>query len=77
MATCANCSADALYSYEVAPSYTIPYCQRHLPRFLYSLRNSGALAVPEPEVVDEPVVDTTKKTKKTSDTPVDTSSAAS
>lgn len=43
MAKCANCAADALYIYEVADSFVVNYCQRHLPGFLTKLQKSGQL----------------------------------
>jgi hypothetical protein len=70
MATCANCSSDALYVYEISPDYAIEYCQRHLPKFLYSLRNSGGLKRPE-VVVPEPVVEAAPKKAKKTTTPAE------
>ena len=71
MAKCANCSKDALYSYNVSGDFLINYCQSHLPRFLYS-RTGEVLAnildvvnptVPEPEV-EVPVEVTAQKKSK-------------
>ena len=45
MTTCANCSLDAKYQYSPAPSYTIFYCFRHVPRFLKTQVDSGELAI--------------------------------
>ena len=43
MATCANCTSDSLYVYEVTDTFNIPYCQYHLPVFLHKLQKSGLL----------------------------------
>jgi hypothetical protein len=59
MATCANCSSDALYVYQIASNYGINYCQRHLPSFL----SRG----PQPNLFEAPVeevVETKSKSKK-------------
>lgn len=65
MATCANCSNTALYTYQVTESFGIDYCQYHLPTFLSKLKYTGALkpkaAEPEVEV---------KTTKKKASAPV-------
>jgi len=60
MATCANCSSDALYVYQISSNYGINYCQRHLPSFL--------ARGPQPNLFDvpvEPVVEKPAKAKKT------------
>lgn len=44
MASCANCSNDALYTYKVSEGYGIDYCQYHLPNFLNGLTNSNVVA---------------------------------
>lgn len=43
MASCANCSNDALYTYKVTEEYGIDYCQYHLPNFLNGLTNSNVV----------------------------------
>lgn len=60
MATCANCSSDALYVYQLSPKYGINYCQRHLPTFLSRGPQPNLFSAPE-----EPVVKSTAKSKKT------------
>jgi len=66
MTTCANCSLDAKYQYSPAPSYTIFYCFRHVPRFLKTQADAGELAIVVEDkptkkkaapVVEEPVVE--------------------
>lgn len=60
MATCANCSSDALYVYQISPKYGINYCQRHLPTFLSRGPQPNLFAAPQ-----EPVIENTAKVKKT------------
>ena len=60
MATCANCSSDALYVYQVSSDYGINYCQRHLPSFLKVGVQPNLF-----DVVAEPVVEKPAKAKKT------------
>ena len=52
MASCANCSAEALYRYQITDNYGIDYCQKDLPNFLRPLRDAGLLALPEEPVVE-------------------------
>ncbi|CAB4123926.1 hypothetical protein UFOVP46_129 [uncultured Caudovirales phage] len=47
MSTCANCKNDALYTYEVTDTFSIDYCQYHLPRFLHTMKNGGMLKTTE------------------------------
>ena len=66
MQTCANCSREALYLYQLIDDFKIYYCQSHLPHFLWESRDAGLLGIPEtilPEVVEE----TPKSKKKVSD----------
>jgi hypothetical protein len=60
MASCANCTTTSKYEYKVAASLTINYCDKHLPRFLYSAKKAGLLT-PKPVEV---VVETPKASKK-------------
>lgn len=65
---CANCAEKAVYLYEVTPSHSLYYCNRHLPAFLKGKAKSGELNIPvaskpapkkkvvEP-VLDEPTVE--------------------
>jgi hypothetical protein len=53
MATCANCTGDALYTYTISDGYRINYCQYHLPRFLLPARAAGMLPLFE-EPVEKP-----------------------
>lgn len=43
MATCANCENTSVWVYEITPSHTIPYCSKHLPKFLTDQKNAGML----------------------------------
>jgi hypothetical protein len=43
MASCANCSNDAFYIYQVNESFGISYCSYHVPRFLQDQKNAGLL----------------------------------
>jgi hypothetical protein len=64
MATCANCQNEASYRHQYATSFGTNYCQYHLPAFLYKARDLGILALPVEavaEVIEEPVVKTSKK----------------
>lgn len=62
MVTCANCNADAEYSYSVSLENVIHYCGTHLPNFLYGRRNAGELALILPAPVEEPTKSSKKKT---------------
>ena len=69
MITCANCSREALYTYQVSDAYLIHYCQNHLPKFLVNKKNAGLLPLISPApvveaVVEEPVVEETVKASK-------------
>lgn len=64
MATCSNCSNEAFKVYQVTSTYGIPYCSRHLPKFLahpqYDNRVTKvevAAPVVEAPIVEEPVVE--------------------
>lgn len=72
MANCANCESPAQYVYQVSADYSINYCQRHLPRFLYTIRDNGGLGKPEVVVASEE-----PKAKKKAADPVVTPDAAS
>ena len=43
MTTCANCTSESAWIYEITPSHTIPYCSMHLPKFLNNRKNAGLL----------------------------------
>lgn len=43
MTTCVNCTNDSVWTYEITPSQTLPYCSLHLPRFLNDRKNAGLL----------------------------------
>jgi hypothetical protein len=43
MTTCANCTSESAWIYEITPSHTIPYCSVHLPKFLNDRKNAGLL----------------------------------
>jgi hypothetical protein len=34
MTKCANCSNEAFFEYMVTSTFTIPYCSKHIPKFL-------------------------------------------
>lgn len=61
--TCSNCANDAPYVYQVTPVFGIPYCQRHVPKFLLAELKSGRLN--KPVVVEEPAPIKTSKKKET------------
>jgi hypothetical protein len=67
MIKCANCAADADYTYAISVGNLINYCEKHLPNFLASRKASGQLALVVPAIVEEPK--TSKK--KTTDTVVE------
>jgi hypothetical protein len=58
MTTCANCESPAELVYEVTPSFSIVYCNKHVPRSIKT-NFSGAL---KPFVEEAP-----KSTKKKSE----------
>ena len=49
MAKCANCINEAPYLYRVTPDFGIPYCSKHVPKFLLSELKAGNLHVPAVE----------------------------
>jgi hypothetical protein len=75
MTKCANCPAEAQFTYAVAENYLIHYCQRHLPRFLTWKKNAGQLPlqVPAAPVVEEVVAPKPSKKKEVvvEETPVE------
>ena len=62
MVKCANCEANAEYTYVVNQETLINYCENDLPRFLASRKTSGDLALVTPAIVEEPVKSSKKKT---------------
>lgn len=60
MANCANCSADALYVYQVTKGFGVNYCQKHLPKFI---AKAGTFVNIE-TVVEESVPEVVKVSKK-------------
>jgi hypothetical protein len=62
MATCANCSNDAVYTYQPGPEFSIHYCPYHLPKFLTRTENPAVVLYKEEEVK----VTETKTSKKKS-----------
>lgn len=71
MASCANCSNDALYTYKVSEEYGIDYCQYHLPNFLNGLTNSNVVVhTPEFDTLKAEVVAEVAPSKKKKATPV-------
>ena len=69
MVKCNICGNDALYTYKVTPSYSIDYCQYHIPRALFGTGLVVPAEVSAPVIIeDTPVVasnDSSTKTKKT------------
>ena len=68
MPKCANCPADAEFTYNVNGDLLIHYCETHLPKFLSGRKAAGELSLVivglvEP-VVEEPVVEEPVKTSK-------------
>ena len=68
MSICANCNAQALYTYQVNSDILIQYCSDHLPHFLLKKRDAGQLplisdtpVVEEAPVVEEPAPKSSKK----------------
>jgi hypothetical protein len=59
MSKCANCVANAIYTYQINESFAMHYCQSHLPRFLYAQRDAGNLAF---KAEEEPTKSSKKKT---------------
>lgn len=43
MTLCVNCSSNSVWTYEITPSQTVPYCSLHLPKFLNDRKNAGLL----------------------------------
>jgi hypothetical protein len=68
MVTCSNCSGEAFFAYVITASFNIPYCSKHLPKFL-GTRSPSVVKISElpaattskkkkePAVVEEPVVE--------------------
>jgi len=76
MATCANCSSDALYTYNVTPDFGINYCQYHLPKFLLNAKHADLVSDVAVEAPVEVPVSKSKKAEVTVDAPVDTEAPA-
>lgn len=62
MIKCANCAADADYTYKLSEELSINYCNSHLPNFLSSRKASGQLALVVPAIVEESPTGSKKKT---------------
>jgi hypothetical protein len=67
MLKCANCDREALYLYQLGDSFKLYFCQSHLPHFLWENRDAGLLGIPAEDIIEEPVVDTSKSKKKSAD----------
>jgi hypothetical protein len=61
MIKCANCVADALYTYKISEEIFINYCTSHLPNFLASRKASGQLNLVVPATVEESAKSSKKK----------------
>lgn len=64
MTTCANCESPAELVYEITPSFSIVYCNKHVPRSIKT-NFSGAL---KPFVEEAPK--STKKKSASTEEPV-------
>jgi hypothetical protein len=53
MATCANCSNDAFFIYQVTDSYGIDFCSAHVPNFLRSEKYAASLITLDLPVITE------------------------
>lgn len=42
---CSNCADNATYEYRLTQTKSIPYCGKHLPKFLEARRNAGNLKI--------------------------------
>jgi hypothetical protein len=62
MIKCANCAADAVYTYSISEDNLINYCADHLPNFLASRKASGQLNLVVPAIVEESTKSSKKKT---------------
>ncbi|CAB4137949.1 hypothetical protein UFOVP325_158 [uncultured Caudovirales phage] len=62
MIKCANCVADAVYTYTISEENLINYCEDHLPNFLAPRKASGQLALVVPAIVEESAKSSKKKT---------------
>ena len=51
--SCANCATTAFYLYQVTDSFSIPYCQYHLPRFLINSDMVTTVVFEDEEVVED------------------------
>lgn len=71
MVVCANCSNEALYTYQISVDIKHNYCDTCLPKFLLFKRDAGQipLQVPVVETVEEEVPAKTSK-KKVAEEPV-------
>jgi hypothetical protein len=70
MVVCANCTNEALYTYQINEEIKQNYCDDCLPKFLLSRRDAGQIPLQTP-VVEETVVKSSKK-KVTEDSTTDT-----
>lgn len=71
MATCATCTNDAIYVYQPGPSFSINYCQYHLPRFLTRSENPAVFPVVKEEPKPEPKVSKKKETEAVAEVPAE------
>jgi hypothetical protein len=70
MIKCANCPADAEYTYAISEEFLINYCEEHLPKFLISRKTSGQLNLVVPAIVEDVVEEPVKSSKKKTSDPV-------
>jgi hypothetical protein len=70
MIKCANCLADADYTYSINEDTLINYCAEHLPNFLASRKASGQLNLVVPAIVEDVVEESAKSSKKKTVDPV-------
>jgi hypothetical protein len=69
MAKCANCVNEAPYLYRVTPTFGIPYCSKHVPKFLLAELKAGNLHVSAVEE-ESPVATKSKSSKAKNVEPV-------
>jgi hypothetical protein len=67
---CANCVADAVYTYTINEDNLINYCEDHLPNFLAPRKASGQLNLVVPAIVEDVVEEPAKSSKKKTADPV-------
>lgn len=65
MTKCANCTNDAMFSYDMAPNNKLYYCHIHLPKFLRGRGMATLLRSTVKPEVEEAVEETPAPKKRT------------